>query len=128
MMEKNSSGTKALQGPAENPKKIGRRALLTGGAMAAGAIVFPWFFSTRAFGAQRRAYELAAESLLPGDIRQAPVKVREAYRFASANREILRYIPCYCGCGDVGHTSNASCYLKDSSTPGKLIFDRMSLN
>ena len=127
-MEKNSAGAKALQGPAGNPKRIGRRALLTRGVMVASAVVFPWFFSTRAFGAQRRAYELAAESLLPGDIRQAPAKVREAYRFAIANREILRYIPCYCGCGEEGHTSNASCYLKDFSTPKKLIFDRMSLN
>jgi hypothetical protein len=53
--------------------------------------------------------------------------VREAYRFAISNRDTLRYIPCYCGCGSEGHTSNASCYLKDSSTPGNLQFDRMSL-
>jgi len=75
-----------------------------------------------------RAYALAPESLLPADIRQAPTQVREAYRFAIANGEILRYIPCYCGCGAEGHTSNASCYLKDFSTPGNLVFDRMSLN
>ena len=63
----------------------------------------------------------------PGSLRDAPAEVREAYRFAIANRETLRYIPCYCGCGSEGHTSNASCYVKDSSTPDKLIFDRMSL-
>jgi len=55
-----------------------------------------------------RAYALGPESLLPADIRQAPTQVREAYRFAIANREILRWIPCYCGCGADGHTSNAS--------------------
>jgi hypothetical protein len=53
--------------------------------------------------------------------------VVEAYRFAIANRATLRYIPCYCGCGAEGHTSNASCYLKDFSTPENLVFDRMSL-
>lgn len=95
---------------------------MVGGLVLAG---LPW---ARAFGASRHAYALAPESALPADIRQAPAEVREAYRFAIANREILRYIPCYCGCGTVGHTSNASCYLKDSSTPGNLIFDRMSLN
>lgn len=75
----------------------------------------------------RRAYALAPEAVLPADIQQAPVRVREAYRFAVANRDVLRWIPCYCGCGAAGHTSNASCYLKDISTPGNLIFDRMSL-
>jgi hypothetical protein len=53
--------------------------------------------------------------------------VREAYRFAVANRETLRYIPCFCGCGADGHTSNASCYVKDGSPADRLEFDRMSL-
>jgi len=69
---------------------------------------------------------LAPENLLPKDIRQTPEEVREAYRFAIANRNTLRYIPCYCGCGADGHTSNASCYVSDSSTSNKLVFDRMS--
>jgi len=54
-------------------------------------------------------------------------EIREAYRFAVANRDTLRYIPCFCGCGAEGHTSNASCYLTDSSGPQRLEFDRMSL-
>ena len=83
-----------------------------------------WFLG---FSATKRRYELAPESLLPSDIRKAPVEVREAYRFAIANRDTLRYIPCYCGCGDQGHTSNASCYFQDNSTPEKPVFDRMSL-
>ena len=66
-------------------------------------------------------------TLAPADIAKAPAEVREAYRFAIANRDTLRYIPCYCGCGSEGHTSNASCYVKDSSTRDNLIFDRMSL-
>jgi hypothetical protein len=81
------------------------------------------------WGAQKApAYKLAPASILPPDIRNAPEKVREAYRFALANRETLRYIPCYCGCGESGHTSNASCYFQDSSTPERPVFDRMSLS
>ena len=34
-----------------------------------------------------------------------------AYRFAAANPEILKYIPCYCGCGEMGHGSNLDCYV-----------------
>ena len=81
----------------------------------------------RAFAASEHKYKLAPENLLPKDIRSAPEEVREAYRFAITNRDTLRYIPCYCGCGADGHTSNASCYIQESSTREKLLFDRMSL-
>ncbi len=73
----------------------------------------------------RPAYGLAAESALPEQLRKAPPKVREAYRFAIANREILRQIPCYCGCG-TEHKSNAECYIKDVAPDGKIVFDLMS--
>ena len=92
-----------------------------------GAIALSTLSGRRTFGATRHSYNLAPESVLPADIRQAPVDVREAYRFAIANRDILRYVPCYCGCGAQGHTSNASCYFQDNSKPEKPIFDRMSL-
>lgn len=114
--------------PTWAPELIGRRAFLIVGAVTIGASVSTIFSRRRARAATARTYRLAAESLLPDDIRRAPGEVREAYRFAIANRDTLRYIPCYCGCGDEGHTSNASCYVKDSSTPGNLVFDRMSLN
>ena len=101
-----------------------RRDFLAKGLVTAGAMMLA---GCRGFEAAEHRYKLASESVLPTDIRGAPAEVREAYRFAIANRETLRYIPCYCGCGSEGHTSNASCYVKDSSTPDKLIFDRMSL-
>ena len=59
-------------------------------------------------GAVRHKYRLAPETILPEGLENAPDKIREAYRFAIANRDVLRYIPCYCGCGEQGHTSNAS--------------------
>src|SRR5215510_16583662 len=43
------------------------------------------------------------------------------------HREVLRYIPCYCGCGEQGHTSNTSSYVKDNSPLDKPEFDSMSL-
>jgi len=109
------------------PRLIERRAFLTG-AMSTSAVALIGLLPFWAFGQARRAYALAPESVLPADIRRAPADVVEAYRFAIANRDTLRYIPCYCGCGAEGHTSNASCYVKDFSTPGNLVFDRMSLN
>ena len=101
-----------------------RRDFLANGLVVLGAMMFG---GCREFEAAEHRYKLAPESVLPTDIRSAPAEVREAYRFAIANRETLRYIPSYCGCGSEGHTSNASCYVKDSSTPSNLVFDRMSL-
>jgi hypothetical protein len=37
------------------------------------------------------------------------------YRFARERGDILRWMPCTCGCADLGHTSNRSCYIKGES-------------
>ena len=103
---------------------MNRRDFLARGLLAASSIAIA---GCRGFEAAEHRYHLAPESVLPADVVKAPAEVREAYRFAIANRDTLRYIPCYCGCGSEGHTSNASCYVKDVSTPGNLQFDQMSL-
>ena len=80
------------------------------------------------FGAVQHVYKLAPVSILPEQVRKGPAEVRDAYRFAVVNRDVLRYIPCYCGCWDsVGHTSNASCYVKDKSPVDRPEFDFMSV-
>ena len=103
---------------------INRRVFLREVLLAAAAFAVT---GCRQFEAAEHRYKLAPESILPADIAKAPTEVQEAYRFAIFNRDTLRYIPCYCGCGSDGHTSNASCYFKDSSTPANPVFDRMSL-
>ena len=102
-----------------------RRTFLKIGGLTVASLLNPWLMPKASSAVHR--YKLAPESILPPDIRRAPSDVREAYRFAVSNRATLRYIPCYCGCADAGHTSNASCYVEDSSPPGQPIFDRMSL-
>lgn len=37
---------------------------------------------------------------------------RALYTFAVAHPEVLSHMPCVCGCVDLGHTSNRSCYVK----------------
>jgi hypothetical protein len=57
------------------------------------------------------------------DVMQAAWKVRpayvrndarteEAYAFAMTSAAVLRWIPCYCGCGAMGHRSNLDCFFK----------------
>ena len=64
---------------------------------------------------------------MPADVQSAPVTVQEAYQFAAANPDVMKEIPCYCGCGNVGHTSNYSCYVADVDAQGNLTFDNHAL-
>jgi hypothetical protein len=60
--------------------------------------------------------KLAPESALPQFLATAAPRVREAYRFALAHPHDLETVPCYCGCGSMGHTSNLSCFIKSTGT------------
>ncbi len=71
--------------------------------------------------------ELAPISVLPDAVRRAPVRVRDAYRFAVANTELLRQVACYCGCGSMGHVSDAACFLRLDSTEGGPVFESHAL-
>ncbi|HRW48582.1 MAG: hypothetical protein KIT77_19545 [Caldilinea sp.] len=66
---------------------------------------------------------LAADELLPPFLTSATPRVRDAYRFAVANPDTLAHIPCYCGCGNMGHTSNLSCYVQSPAGDGAVTFD-----
>lgn len=42
----------------------------------------------------------------------APKGAADAYQFAIDNPEVLKQIPCYCGCAQDGHKDNLDCYIK----------------
>ena len=44
--------------------------------------------------------------------------VRAAYAFAARRPDVLREIPCFCGCARQGHQSNEACYVKTRSATG----------
>jgi hypothetical protein len=64
---------------------------------------------------------------MPTDVQSAPVSVQQAYQFAAANPDTMRQIPCYCGCGAMGHTSNYSCYVQNVDSNGTITFDNHAL-
>ena len=99
---------------------------LAGTAVLVASLAFGVFLWLGRSASPGRAYALAPESALPANLRQAPPSVREAYRFAIANLETLRHIPCYCGCGKEGHKNNADCYVKEVKPDGSVVFDPMS--
>lgn len=61
------------------------------------------------------------------EILKAPANVQAAYQFAITNPDALKNVPCYCGCGAVGHTSNYSCYVKEVKPSGEVINDPHAL-
>jgi hypothetical protein len=74
-------------------------------------------------GQQSSKAKLAPVSALPKPMQDAPATVRTAYQFAVANPDALKNVPCYCGCGAIGHTSNLACYIKEFDADGKPVFD-----
>jgi hypothetical protein len=71
--------------------------------------------------------KLAPLDQMSEQVKSAPVKVQQAYQFAIANPHIMGQIPCYCGCGKMGHTSNYACYASGVDANGKVIFDTHAL-
>ncbi len=69
----------------------------------------------------------AAMDSMPEKIQSAPAVVRQSYQFAAANPELMKQIPCYCGCIDLGHTSNYACYVSAVDSNGKITYDEHAL-
>ena len=78
-------------------------------------------------GAANHDFAMAPLADMPAEMQEAPVAVQQAYQFAVANPEILKQIPCYCGCGAMGHTSNYSCYVAGTGADGKVIYEDHAL-
>ena len=64
---------------------------------------------------------------MPAAVKEAPAAVQQAYQFAAANPDLMKQIPCYCGCGNLGHTSNYDCYVSGKDDNGGLTFDNHAL-
>lgn len=47
-----------------------------------------------------------------------PQDLHGVYAFAAQNKEVLKRIPCYCGCVREGHTSNLSCFVSGFRADG----------
>jgi hypothetical protein len=56
------------------------------------------------------AIPVADMATMPAMVQTAPQRVAFAYRFAAAAPDVLQQLPCYCGCGPMGHTSNYACF------------------
>jgi hypothetical protein len=58
----------------------------------------------------------------PGFAPGRPVdQTRAVYQFAAEHPEVLKYVPCYCGCESTGHPHNESCFVKRRDAQGNVL-------
>jgi hypothetical protein len=104
-------------------------------AFAAGLIVAPGLAACSATGGAGPSTAAVHETMLPAmatpaapDAREAAwaarpdyvrgdARTESAYAIAMQLPQVLEWIPCYCGCAGMGHTSNLDCYFKPTA-PG----------
>lgn len=71
--------------------------------------------------------EIAGAGPIPDWLKNADPAIIADYAWAAQHHEELQYIPCYCGCGSVGHTSNATCYYRWDKNGKALGYDAHAL-
>ncbi len=85
------------------------------------------------YSARFAAFEAAPEPnadlskiVWPNFVTQAGPEVRGLYEFQLTHGELMRYMPCFCGCGSDGHRSNRDCYVKTVNADGTAVLDPMA--
>lgn len=77
---------------------------------------------------QSHDLHMAPLSQIPGEVQAASTDTQQAYQFAAANPDVASEMPCYCGCGPIGHKSLYDCYVKDVAVDGTVTYDLHALN
>jgi Protein of unknown function with PCYCGC motif len=62
----------------------------------------------------------------PDFVTEAGPEVRRLYEFQVVNGELMRWMPCFCGCGQDGHRNNRDCYVRAVNADGSVVFDAMA--
>ncbi|WP_159881209.1 PCYCGC motif-containing (lipo)protein [Paenibacillus puerhi] len=66
----------------------------------------------------------ASATVLPKFLDKQSEEIRLVYQAAGQATEILKWMPCYCGCGDsVGHQSNMNCFIQEVKPGGSVVWD-----
>lgn len=50
-------------------------------------------------------------------------EVQAVYRFAALRPEVMRYVPCFCGCERSGHQDNEDCFVKARAADGSVTWE-----
>lgn len=102
-----------------------RRRLLISAAAVAVACAAPGQ-STRWGDGLTPLYARPDRSEWPEPFYQQSPEVQEMYHYAVANEQVLKWMPCFCGCVNGGHASNYDCYVREVLPDGRVRLDTMS--
>lgn len=67
-----------------------------------------------------------AKVVWPDYVKRAGPEVQRLYEFQIQNGDLMKYMPCFCGCGADGHRNNRDCYVKQVNPDGSVVFDSMA--
>lgn len=68
-----------------------------------------------------------AKVVWPDFVTQAGPEVKALYEFQITHGELMRWMPCFCGCGQSsGHRSNRDCYVQQVKADGSVVLDAMA--
>jgi hypothetical protein len=90
--------------------------------------------ATTDFSARFAGFEAADEPnadpskvVWPAFLARATPELRALYEFQLVNGELMRYMPCFCGCqNEDGHVNNRDCYIDTVHPDGSVTFDAMA--
>src|SRR5881392_1640606 len=86
------------------------------------ALAVVWFSTAPlSMAAQPRPQTLPTLTLPSFPMPRPPDVVRAVYRFAAEREDVLRYVPCFCGCEASGHQSSAQCFVKSRAKNGDVV-------
>lgn len=61
---------------------------------------------------------------LPAFLKDVKPEIAAVYANAPAHKELLKNIPCYCGCGEsAGHQDNLQCFVHETRANGSIQWD-----
>lgn len=68
-----------------------------------------------------------AKVVWPDFVSKAGPEVKALYEFQITHGELMRWMPCFCGCGQSsGHRSNRDCYVQQVNADGSVVLDSMA--
>ncbi|MFB5087472.1 PCYCGC motif-containing lipoprotein [Psychrobacillus sp. PGGUH221] len=66
----------------------------------------------------------ASADVLPTFLDSQSEDMKLVYQAAAKANDILKWMPCYCGCGDsAGHMSNFNCFVQEIKENGEVVWD-----
>ena len=105
---------------------IARRAFLYGSGAAVAGIAAWQLWPAASGGAPPVTTDAIGDRVQTLPRGQLPVfangEAQALYRYAVERGDELQYVPCFCGCGRLGHKSNRDCYIKAFNANGTLTF------